>query len=517
MKQFFTLIFIVCFSILAKSQIGLNPNINEPILTNQMKQFEIQKAIANRLSRSTTVFDSKTPYVFNIKFYQINSDNSTNNLGYNFTIDDQIMDMVADLNTSFNQFNIFFKYRGFEIINNSKLSDFGFARQSITNSFEGLHDPDGTEISIVFCNVPYASAYIPNDPQTVVNKKTHTLIFRMTDWELTTIKNKTINKLFLGQNMGLLLGLFYINSEPNQAANGFFGDCGNVARDINYNWDIAGDYLYDTQATPQGFLGNGPNFGPFISGPCTADVTVYDGDCATPRALYINTLNDNYMDTTFPWWFIKTNDCYALNFTNNQGRRMRETIADSPTIYYGNFPLSNSLTSVSSLYQPYAQETILSTNMPPKVTDNGNGTATVCRYFYYSNYKFQKGFDYIFPDSTAPDVFTATTSQIPFVVHPMFNYPVTILQLAPGQTNLLTNTGFVLNNDKDTICVVEPFNNGTKSFTSQILSTSVTTESLNAVQIQDPNFYINLESQKLYKIIKETQSGAKTQELFFKQ
>ena len=224
------------------------------------------------------------------------------------------------------------------------------------------------------------------------------------------------------------------------------------------------------------------------------NTTFYDNAYPIP-VLYPSVVPANVMQSAYEYYHEP--QCSNI-FTAGQGRRMREIIVNSPAQYYGAMPLGNALTFVADLYQPYAKDLVIATNMPSRIYDHG-GSATVCRYFAYDNYKFQKGFDYLFPDAEAPDLLSATTDQLPLVVNPMFNYPVTILQLAAGQTNLATNTGYVLNTCKSLICNEEPYTTGTKSFQSQILSTDVTTEMLSAVEINDPNFYINLENQKLYK------------------
>ena len=519
MKQFFYFTFISILSSNVFGQSTLDMSINAPILTPQMIQYEIQKANSNTTFSAPMAYDADTPYVFNLKFYQINSPGCVNNWGSTFTVDNEVMDMVANLNLAFNPYNIFFKYRGFEF-ECSTLSTSGITGLNASTDFENQFDPNHNDITVVYANRIYGTGPFNDFPYNAINKTTHTVFIQTTDAGLNMAPDRirTLERFQLVQNMGILFGLFYINSALDSTS-GFYGPCENVNRGYvpAANWQISGDFLEDTPATPMGVYGNAIQ----LSAPCMADFTPRNlagaGDCQNPSVGYINTLNNNFMDTTYPYFLIKDYGCSDFVFTPDQGKRMRNMITNSPAIFYGNSPLSNDFTNVKSLYKPYYREKKFSTNMPPRVTDNGNGTATVCEYFYYTNYKFQKGFDYSFPDFQSPDLPGVTTNQIPYVTKPQFNYPVTIAQLAPGQTNLDTNTGFVLNNDTTTICHDEPYNTGTKSSSLQIASPMIITESLTEQQLQDPNFYRDLESQRLYKITKETPSGVKTEEIFFKQ
>ena len=384
----------------------------------------------------------------------------------------------------------------------------------VFNTFCDTKDPQNTSLKILVYN-PQVLNSNPFDPITYEDAvKKRGLIMENLLFDSGMMPYQ-MNKNHLLHRMGDLLGLWHTESGEPQftVPNYFYGLPENVTRDhdnVNFNADRKGDFVEDTPA--ETFLNYGDNT--TYDNNCnyvSVNAPFYDFASPNPEA-YPSAVPINVMQTDFG--FYTGPSCNI--FTAGQGRKMRETIAASPIVFYGNIPLSNALTNVKSLYQPYSQDLLMSTNMSPLITDHGS-SATVCRFFYYGNYKFQKGFDYIFPDSTFPDVLTVSTNEIPYVVNPMFNYPVTILQLATGQTNLTSNTGFVLNNDKNTICTEEPYTTGIKSFTSQILSSQIVTESLSETQIKDPDFYNNLESQKLYKIIKQTFSGAKTQEIFYKQ
>ena len=59
--------------------------------TQQMLQYETQRAVARRLAAPTT-YDALTPYVFNLSFYQLNlSDGSNMSNNIQLTVDNQII------------------------------------------------------------------------------------------------------------------------------------------------------------------------------------------------------------------------------------------------------------------------------------------------------------------------------------------------------------------------------------------------------------------------------------------
>lgn len=144
------------------------------------------------------------------------------------------------------------------------------------------------------------------------------------------------------------------------------------------------------------------------------------------------------------------------------------------------------------------------------------GTAKVCHKIIVED-KFQPGFTYNFPDSVFPDTFNATVNEIP-VVHYGFDYNLTITQLAPGQTNLVTNTGIArLSCTKGILCNDEPYNSGTIISADNIMSTNPTIEQLDAIKAKDPELFEKLLSNYYYKLKRETESGGKTEEIFYKQ
>ncbi len=179
------------------------------------------------------------------------------------------------------------------------------------------------------------------------------------------------------------------------------------------------------------------------------------------------------------------------------------------------YSLSYVMNTVESLYQPY-KRTDISGNVIISTTDNGNGTANVCRNLLAED-KFQKGFTYTFPQNEAPNTMTATVEEIPIVSHHTYNYRVNIAQLAPSQTNLSSGTGFaILDCTRGVLCNDEPFIGGVLLSSETLLSMNVTIEELSSIQVKDPELFDKLLSQYYYKLRKDTESGAKVETIFYK-
>lgn len=479
--------------------------------TQDMRDYETHTAIAKRLLTLTTSYDALTPYVFNVKFYQINDANGNNRQGFNFTEDIEIMQKIKDLNTGFNKYNIFFKYRGFELINDD-ITNQPMGQSPNPANFQAQHDPQNVNINVVYCN----QAYPPGGSSTYnrVSLTTHTLYLEMMEpspW-MNANQDKIFKQQILCHNMGHLLGLWHTESQPTYSSvASYYGPCEHVTRNpfsSDYNADSAGDFLVDTPAKPTAFVDYDANCN-FIFNPIQLD-------CSPNIPLpYVNISPSNYMQFGSYQPLLSNGSCIPYYFTDGQGKRMRETILNSPTIYYGNNPLTSSLTTVESLYKPYTSSTII-TGIH-SIADNGNGTAKVCRNYISGSFKFQMGFDYIFPENTLPDPSNATTSDLPIVNNPPFNCPLTILQLAPGQTNLLTNDGYAETVCRGLVCVDEPFIRGTLLSTEILGSMNITIQQLSEIEVKDPELFNNLMEHYYYILKKETESGAKTEKMFYKQ
>ena len=337
--------------------------------------------------------------------------------------------------------------------------------------------------------------------------------------EIPSLFNPTFdNDLMLCHEMGHVLGLKhpYDYSIVNNLS-----VCEHVTRDTNatnYNASTIGDAVVDTPAQINNFCDKFIRSFGLNDGQLNPSVATTSTDCQGAIFDFENTIYGNFMSMPF-----KYNPIYNLSFpinrglyfTNGQGAAMRNYILNPLTGTPG-YSLIYVMNTVESLYQPY-KRTNISGDAIISTSDNGNGTANVCRNLLAED-KFQKGFTYSFAENVNPDTINATTEEIPVVSHHTYNYPVTIAQLVPGQTNLTTNTGdAILDCTRGVLCNDEIFIGGILISSEALLSMNVTIEELSAIQVKDPELFERLLSQYYYKLKKVTASGAKVETTFFKQ
>ena len=502
----------------------------------------------NLKTSSTYVYDAVTPLVLNVRINVFNDLASpTNNFlgNSNYFTDhnlpfgeDECLEIVKTLNVNFNQFNIFFKYIGFSFINNSPLSL--VQNSSYAQSFDAMVDllpKDAININFVR-TLQYTS---PEDLPSTSSTATYSSLYGQAnlgrpimvlsmpfyggasligDFDNLYQDFKVEKEDMVCHEMGHVLGLFHTFEDAGTPY------CEHVLRTgPTYNALTSGDFIDDTQAQPPysniDYNENGTLGLAVTSGNTTPWYHNYDCE-NTPY--YFNLLHyGNIMANRIlysqnvppPNGYINPVN-YVTRFTAGQGKFMRETLMN-PSPWAGTIghELTQSFNTVSSLFQPFKRIKIISQNILSS-TDNGNGTAKVCRS-YYEQFKFQKGFDYTFPENQSPDLNSYTIDDIPFISAPPFNCPIGIAQLAPGLTNLTTNFGQAETVCRGQVCSDEAFIKGVLISTEELIDMDYTIEQLNAIQVKDPELFNTLMSQRYYKLKKETASGAKTEEIFYKQ
>jgi len=215
------------------------------------------------------------------------------------------------------------------------------------------------------------------------------------------------------------------------------------------------------------------------------------------------------------------------HFTNGQGVRMRETIA-IPSLNFDNVS-----TTVASLYEPYKVETIetISTDIH-SLTDNGDGTAEVCRLksFTLSHY-FQPGFDYNFYSSPNNFKHHNDKEDLYGILDEGVRRFVKINQINPLFINI-TDNSITNPSDMDSgiilyevsicpqhdvfVCFSEPYSGGKVISTTNLANPNVTIKVLNNQEASDANLEQDLENGKFHIIEKTTTSGATIQKTIYK-
>jgi hypothetical protein len=427
---------------------------------------------------------------------------------------------VKNLNVGFDQFKIFFKYRGADKIQNNAFHDLvpdsnvSFPGATLVTDVltqaanESILNNSAINIFIVHYlwqnnsdpSNPAQFATLPgieggsNPPG--VNTKNIFVTFQYA-------------KYVLQHEMGHIFGLGHPNehgiSYPQTGAN-----CEHVKRpdpldgpDVgNVNCNSAGDYICDTYASPAIYEdtdvdGSGVYVGHAYD--CIDDLLyiTYDGD-GIPKVPIKNFMNVN-----------REEDIHFQNsFTTGQGSAMRYAIDN---LYPSAYAVLE--TPLEELYQPF--QTIGHGGHVISVTDTDNpAIALVCRNYVVDN-RFQEGFDYIFPiydefGQPAGPSTSAGITEIPVISDRTTDFPVIIAQVSSDAIKAK------LSCTKEKVCDEESYVSG-HLYSMQVLGTmNITVEELTKIQVTDPELYDKLMSQYYYILKKMTESGAIKEDTFYK-
>ena len=259
------------------------------------------------------------PRVYNVKYYVLRKDDGSGNT---FVTEAKLLEGIANLNIQFNQFNIFFKYRGFEDLNSTlhyKWETIGEFTTALNYAKSiGKNDPNAINVYVPWS---YAAGGVAE---------------RLIATNIGLPAVNVTRGTFVHE-MGHCFNLMHMDSSGN--------NCENVTRDpnnTNFNADTRGDRVVDTPATRL-----------LNSSDIDTSTCLYVGnytDCSTPPQTYL-IFEPDVRNFLMRGTYIDEVTCAKNYLTQGQGIRMLETIEiDAST----NNILSAAETTVASLYEPYA-------------------------------------------------------------------------------------------------------------------------------------------------------------------
>lgn len=318
-------------------------------------------------------FDPSRQYVYKVIFHIFRDDNgvrATTIIG-----EADVMNVIRDLNLNYNQFNIFFKYGGYDFVDNTSLTGnvqstqlmptFGFMLNNHTfqiNILDGNildYDENGNIVNVPGVGFRYSTiAFFSHDALSSTRIATH--------------------------EIGHCLNLFH-DFKAYSTPGILYSE--NVIRDqlgIGYNATSGGDKIHDTPATK---IWDEDQYNA---------LGIYEGDDIDLNYALISTSIDRLYKTEFPRknniMHVHSGLDYTMGyfFSPGQGKRMRWSIGTDIVNHYGIWELAE--VNWKELYQPFETK-LIAGDAIVTITPNQDGTgAEVCRNRLHID-RFQKGFN----------------------------------------------------------------------------------------------------------------------------
>lgn len=435
-----------------------------------------------------------SPYVFNVRFHIVKNTNGTG-VTQNYG-EAELMNAMKILNTTYNPFLIYFKYKGFDVIQNSTY-------MKIRSSVGGAFNQNTTHP--LFNDLVSYSKTMTNPVYDY--SAMNLFILEKIDESTTTLQTQTAGVANLpGVNSAFSYNSFLTSTLPHEIGHNFNvlhthqGSGGAGCELVNgSNSSSAGDLVADTPAS-YSFSSSNVNTSncTFVQSnpPVLQCNSTTIGTPAYGSGIHIMPIK-NFMSTN--------NSCRTLgalyspgnaHFTVGQGERMRTTIAQYINVTTNPYGFYNAKTTVASLYQPFS------------VVNLANG---------FQQHRFQKGFTYKFPNNNLPDPLTATTNDIPLNANYTIDYPVRIYEV--NTSALASDYQYVSvslpptsiqNTDN------QPYFSGRIVSSNQLGSNNYTTRELDEQQANDATLLQNLSPNEYHIITKERKDGTVEQQILYK-
>lgn len=267
-------------------------------------------SIYNQSTDANYLSSISAPVVYNIYFWGINDDNGNNPNPFTET---KALSIIARLNIAFNNNNIFFKYRGFDFINETDI--FIATGISQIKSYAIANNKVKTDAFNMYIPYQFTNPNLTGDA-----------FYRST---FSAVKASMVDTYIPAHEIGHNFNLLHTFHNYNNSS------CERVTRletDPLYNADEAGDWITDTDACPT-----------FATG-------INHNNCSY-TGTETNFYSENFIisEETIRTFmsYISVNSPCPDSFTVGQKVRVRQAITANPSVF---LPVK---TNIEALYEPY--------------------------------------------------------------------------------------------------------------------------------------------------------------------
>lgn len=419
--------------------------------------------------------DDCDPIVLNVKIWGVNRPDGTNNRPNR---PNDALQAVANLNILFNEFGIYFKYRGYE----------EFSSPTVPGDPTGYYVLENTGQFSALVNWAQANGYRDPNAFNIYAYGWGTGFGGIAYYRslISGVSANGLGALTSAHEIAHNLDIRHPRSHNENATRD--------RNDPNFNADVAGDFVVDTNAH-RGFWSGDPN-NPFPN--LDLNNCTYIGSELDPvQDPYTITNEDvvNLLEYAGP--------CTELYITPGQGIRAREAILKG---YF-----NDAITDVASLYEPYAGEYYFAGPLPSPPNPP----------------LFQPGFDYRFVECSGnypqpADYNDTSFSWSPTPVLTISKYETDFKKIThPNHTAILIDLNVCNDHGQLVRRCYDNYNRNPKGgsitkFNDGVFNANVTVTPKDSLGINHPNLIVDL-PEGLYKVEKEYDAGATQQTIIVKE
>jgi len=418
-------------------------------------------------------------HVYKVKFHIIRDNNGNR---ADFIGEDIVMNVIRDLNMSFYTGNIYFKYNGFEYIDDSNLRG-NIPVISLLSTFSAYFQ-DRTTFHLFIIN-GQMTAY-NNDGNLISVPGFGPRGGGVSFYSFEGITSRRVPSHEVGHNFGLRHN---------------FSSSENAVRDENalgYNAEFVADRIHDKPACKIWSNNQFNSFGEYVGN----DIDNNEALPANDSRRYYS----QYRPKITNLMYIHEGGDLPINYQYTRGQfyALRHWISRDFTLSRLFYDAS---VSEVELYKPF--ESLMIGQNIVSITDNDNGTAEVCRNILIKD-RYQKGFKMEFIEEDA--FFLASTEyDLTEIISPIRNYFIKMIQI---------NDEFLQKREvpcvRGTICETESYISGQIISTQILGSMNITIKELNEIEVKNPALFEELMNQYYHILKKMTSSGAVHQKVIYK-